>query len=115
MLNRRDFRLIGFAGFGKLPYVRFGLRKSGNSGRQDTGGGRIRSSRQGKPAGSDFSAVPELLRQTVQLDQRPDFDSAFARHRDAFRGGQGLIQVRDVDQVIAAELLAGFGKRAVRD
>ena len=48
-------------------------------------------------------------------EERPDLDRATRRKRQLLRDLDCSIEVGHVDQVIAAELLLGFGKRAVTD
>src|SRR5215469_5637426 len=58
---------------------------------------------------------PRKIVSSANLHDRADFDRSIARAGDLRGNGNRLIEVLRIDQVVAAELFLGFGKRAVGD
>src|SRR5438132_14109625 len=56
-----------------------------------------------------------LLGQARDLHDRADFDGALGRGRNALGDADRLVEVLGVDDIEAAELLAGLGEGAVGD
>ena len=56
-------------------------------------------------------AAPPLCRRA--LPHRPDFDGARAGQRNSCGEGDGFVEILDVDEHVAAELLAGLRERTV--